>query len=214
VVARQDRAIRSPGDLRGRRIGLTTGTSAHFWLDSFLLRHQLVLADVHLQHVPAEGLAAALASGEVDAVATWQPYLDVAQDAVGNNGVLLTMAGIYDAPWSLAGLSDFPSRRPEALRRLLRALLRAERIYAEDPDAALATIAKVRGIRVAALRPQLADFRFALRLDQSLLGALEDESRWAMRSGIVPLRPMPNYLAHVHLDSLATVEPARVHVIR
>lgn len=214
VVARKDRGIVAPADLKGRRIGLTSGTSAHFWCDAFLLRQHVVLADVHVQPLPTEKLAAALVSGEVDAVCTWQPYLGKAQEAVGDKGVLLTMEGVYDSPWHIAGTTALLAQRPEAVRRLLRALLRAERAYAIDRDAALASIATARGIGVAALRAQMGAFRFALRLDQSLLGTLEDQSRWALRSQVVAPVKVPNFLDHVYTAGLAAVEPTRVSIIR
>lgn len=214
VVARKDRGIATAADLQGRRIGLTAGTSAHFWLDAFLLREHMMSADVRVQPVPSENLTAALAAGEVDAVCTWQPYLGQALQALGANAVLLTRPGIYDSPWNLAGSGKTLAQHAPAIRRLLRAVLRAERAYAADPEAALAAIARARGINVAELRSQLGGIRFALRLDQSLLGSLEDESRWAMRSGIVPPGRLPNFLDHLAPDALAAVQPSRVGIIR
>lgn len=214
VVARNDRGIRVAADLKGKRVGLTAGTSAHFWFDAFLLRQHMVLADVRIQSVAADKLAATLAAGELDAVSTWEPYLGAAMQALGDKAVLLSASGIYDSPWNLAGLRSGITQRPEAVRRLLRALLRAERFYSEEPKAALALIAKARGVDPRNMDSHMAAFRFQLRLEQSLLGSLEDESRWAMRSKLTDASAMPNFLDHLYLDALLQVQPARVSVIR
>ncbi|CDH46919.1 ABC transporter substrate-binding protein [Candidatus Contendibacter odensensis] len=53
LVARADRGIRQVTDLRGRRVGVSVGTSAHYFLHVMLSDQGLTEADVERVSVPA-----------------------------------------------------------------------------------------------------------------------------------------------------------------
>ncbi len=63
IIARRDRGIRAPADLRGHRIAVAQATSAHYFLDMFLAANGLTAADVTEVFLPPQELAAALQSG-------------------------------------------------------------------------------------------------------------------------------------------------------
>ena len=75
IVGRTDQGIWSADALRGKRIGVSAGTSGDFVLDVLLVRERLSRADVQVVDRKPRELADALASGEVDAIATWEPYV-------------------------------------------------------------------------------------------------------------------------------------------
>ena len=55
---------------------------------------------------------------------------------------------------------------------------------------------------------------FSVSLDQSLLLALEDESRWAVKNGLTHRKTLPNYLDYLYLDGLQGVKPEAVMIFR
>ena len=87
IVARRDRGIVAIEDLKGRRIGLTSGTSADFFLDAFLLTREIFRKDVQVINLQPNQLAVALEKGDVDAVSTWAPYLMQIQKRSGDRGI-------------------------------------------------------------------------------------------------------------------------------
>ena len=52
-----------------------------------------------------------------------------------------------------------------------------------------------------------------MSLDQSLILALEDESRWAIKRGLVREMNIPNYLDFIYLDGLTSVKPEAVRIL-
>jgi NitT/TauT family transport system substrate-binding protein len=56
-------------------------------------------------------------------------------------------------------------------------------------------------------------YRFNIALNQSLLLALEDETRWAIKNELTARTDVPNYLNYVYLDGLRAVKPESVTVI-
>ena len=67
-------AITSPARLKGRKIAVAKGSSAHYHLLAVLKREGLSFADIQPQYLqPADALAA-FSSGTVDAWAIWDPF--------------------------------------------------------------------------------------------------------------------------------------------
>lgn len=213
IIGRKDKGVLTLADLNGKRIGVTLGTSGHFVLDTFLIRQKLSTDDVTLRDLQPQELADALLRGDVDAVATWEPYLGALRTQLGVNGMIFYSQGIYELPWNLAGTRHYVVNHPETLKKLLRALVRAEQFYKEDPNAARQIIANAINEKLENLLEVWPTYRFNVTLNQSLLLVLEDETRWAIKNSLIARSDMPNYLDHLYLDALKAVKPRSVTVI-
>lgn len=74
ILVPKDSALKSPAELRGKKIAVAQGSSAHFQLIASLQQAGLTPADVQITLLqPADALAA-FNSGKVDAWAVWDPY--------------------------------------------------------------------------------------------------------------------------------------------
>jgi NitT/TauT family transport system substrate-binding protein len=213
VIGRKDKGILTPANLNGQRIGVTLGTSGHFMLDALLLRHKLSTDDVTLHGLQPQELAEALLQGDVDAVATWEPYLGALRTQLGANGIIFYSEGIYELPFNIAGTRDYVVSHPEMIKKLVRALVRAERLCRDAPDAAHQILASAMNVSLEDLQEVWPTYRFNVTLDQSLLLTLEDETRWAIKNQLTGRTNIPNYLDHVYLDALEAVMPTAVTVI-
>ena len=213
VLGRKDKGILTPADLNGKRIGVTLGTSAHFMLDALLNRHKLSTDDVTLHNLQPQELAEALLQGVVDAVAAWEPYLGALRTQLGGNGMLFDGVEIYELPFNIAGTRDYVVSHPEMIKKLVRALVRAEQLCREEPDAARQIIASAMDVSLENLQELWPSYRFNVTLDQSLLLTLEDETRWAIKNELTDRTNIPNYLDHFYLDALEAVTPVAVMVI-
>lgn len=213
IVGRKDRGIATPADLKGKRIGVTLGTSGHFALDAFLVQQKLSIGDVALRNLKPEELIVALTQGDIDAVATWLPHLATLHSRLGDNGAAFYTDGLYEITFNIAGTRDYITGHPETVKKFLRALVRAERFCKDEAEQARKIMAESMRIDAARLLERWPSYRFAVTLDQSLLLALEDETRWAVRNRLVKKAATPNYLTHVYLDGLAAVKPEAVTII-
>lgn len=74
ILVRRDSPVRGVPDLRGKRIGVAKGTSAHGQLLYTLRRAGLTLDDVDLTFLTPADAFAAFEQGVVDAWAVWDPY--------------------------------------------------------------------------------------------------------------------------------------------
>jgi NitT/TauT family transport system substrate-binding protein len=213
IIGRKDKDVLTLASLNGKRIGVTLGTSGHFVLDAFLIRQKLSTDDVTLRDLQPQELAEALLRGDVDAVAIWEPYLSALRTQLGANGIIFYSEGIYELPFTIAGRRDYVVSHPETIKKLLRALVQAERFCKDEPDAARQIIAGAINVSLENMMELWPTFEFNVTLDQSLLLTLEDETRWAIKNKLTDRTDMPNYLHHIYLDALHAVRPTAVTVI-
>lgn len=213
IVARRDRGIAALADLKGKTIGVTRGTSGHFALDGFLNRQHMARTDVTIVDLKPEQFAGAFQRGEVDAIATWEPFLDELRRPLGRNGAVFYGEDIYEIPYSLAGSRAYIAANPELMRRVLRALAKGVDECRSEPERARAVMTAFLKVDTSAWQARWPQFHFKLALDQGLILALEDESRWAIANGLAPARDTPNFLDYMYLDAMAEVAPAAVTII-
>lgn len=108
IIARP--GIRSIKELKGKKIGLEVGFVEHLMLLNALKKNGMTEADVTIVNTPTNQTPQVLASGQVDAVAAWQPNAGQALKALAGSTAIYTSADepglIYDTitvtPQSLA----------------------------------------------------------------------------------------------------------------
>lgn len=108
IVARP--GIDSIKALKGKKVALEIGLLEHLMLETALKQNGMKISDVKLINTPTHQTAQTLASGDVDAIAAWQPNSGQALKAVNGAKAIYTSADapglIYDTlvvdPQSLA----------------------------------------------------------------------------------------------------------------
>lgn len=214
ILARKDRGILTIGDLKGKRIGATLGTTSNFFLDAILSLHGISRKDVQVVDVKAEAMADALASGDIDAVSTFSPYAALTQKQLGNQVTAFQDKDLYRWTFNIVAPQEFIRNNPDKVLKVLRALVKAEEFVKEKPAEAQKIVADFSGIEIGIVRDIWPDTSFTLTLDQPLILALEDESEWAIKTGLTKATKVPNYLNFVYLDGLKAFKPDAVRILK
>jgi NitT/TauT family transport system substrate-binding protein len=205
VVALRSAGIAGIRDLKGKRVGYTTGTTSDYFLSSLLATQGLTRQDVPgLPMAPAEMLRA-LETDKVDAVSTWNYTLSAVANALGPRGVVLLDARTYTETFNLVGSDEFVRHRGDVVERLLRALIQAEDFVRQQPQQAQAIMAAASHVDLPLVQQVWPVFRFQVWLEPNLLNTLRDETRWAMGAGLVKPAAVPDYRNYVYLDGLRAV---------
>jgi sulfonate transport system substrate-binding protein len=126
--------ITAPEQLEGKRIAVAKGSSAHGLTLKLLHRIGLSPGDVKLNFLaPADGLAA-FSSGQVDAWATWYPYVAQAE-AEGARPIAGGPPDEYGHSFEIASSKAVADpRRAAALKDYVERLRKAFAWGAENPD--------------------------------------------------------------------------------
>lgn len=146
VVANTEKGISSIADLKGKTIGVSSGTSAEIILNLALASAGLTQDDVTLTEMDANGMVTAMVSGGVDACATWSPSTMTIANALGDKALTLATNNDYvdqvTFPSSFITTEKFASENHDVLVRFSRALLKAQDYRAANIEEVAKWVAK------------------------------------------------------------------------
>jgi NitT/TauT family transport system substrate-binding protein len=217
ILARQDKGIENPSDLRGKKVGTIKGSTGHFFLGLFLTHSGLSLSDVEIIDLGPFKLPEALADGRVDAISTWEPHILNAKKLLGEKATVLEPRGgakLFREDFYFVADRSFIEDNPEALKKFLRAIKKGEEFIRENKEEATNIVSQRLEIDKEAIVSIWDSFEFRLFLDQSVLITLEDEARWAIKNNLTTATRVPNYLYYIYMDSLEEVKPEAVTIIK
>jgi len=214
IVASKDRGIKKPLDLEGKKIGVASGTTGHFFLDSFLSVNGIHKNKIKIIFMKPSEMMDALNKGVVEAVAVWQPVAKQIERQLGDRGIVFYDERIYSDIICISSSQDYVQKHPEAVTKVLRALIRAEAVVKEHPDETRRLAAEFLKIDKSILDEIWKTLYFNVTLDQSLLVSLEDQTRWARDNKLIESRQTPKYHDYIYFNGLQSVRPSSVNIIR
>ena len=217
ILARQDRGIKNPSDLRGKTVGITKGSTGHFFLGLFLIHSGLQLSEIETIDIEASELPQALVDGRVDAISTWEPHIWNAKKLLGENAVRLQPRGgakIFREDFYFVPNRNFMENNPETLKRFLKAIEKGQKFIKENEEGAINIVSQRLKLDKEFVVSIWDDFEFQLILDQAIIITLEDEARWAIDNNLTDATKVPNYLDYIYFDALEEIKPEAVTIIR
>ena len=214
LVCRGDRGIESVADLKGKTVGVPLGSRPEFALHRFLYLEGIDVADVRLVDVPVDRSAEALTSGEVDAIAAWQPYTTQASEWLEGQVVSWSVQEDQPSYTLLMSRSGWAADNRDVSVRFLTSLLRAEEYVAANPEDAIAFMHDMWDYDEAYVESIWPEHSFSVLLDQALVVAMEDQARWIMSHDQAGKRQMPDFLDSICAEGLEAVKPEAVKLIR
>ena len=220
IVARRSAHVAEAPQMRGKRIGTVAGTSAQYYLDSWLVFNDIDPRAVTVVPLAPDRLVGALERREVDAIAIWEPLASTAAATLGADAVTFASPRVYTQHFNLVADRATVARRESDVERVLRALVAAQRLIAQDPAAAQALLGVRLGVAPAIAASAFADQDYRVRLDQSLVTTMQSQARWAARAGAAsgPLPPAGfgngDLLQAIEPGPLRRVAPDAVGLVR
>lgn len=212
IVARRDRKIRMPSDLKGKVIGYTPNTISDYFLYAFLLTENIPPDKVRVVKIPAGRQAEAVVNGDVDAVSAFEGFAYEAKGRLGENGVYWDSQNNLAYKWLLAS-TERVIASPEPLKRLLKALLKAEEFARADEEETRRIVARKWGFDPEFLRHCWPRTRLHVFFSQTIVTSLQMYSRWEMRTRGKSGDP-PDVMTWLHPGILDEVAPKTVTLFR
>jgi NitT/TauT family transport system substrate-binding protein len=207
IVARIDRGISSPADLRGKKIAFTSKTPSRYFIDRYFLYNRIDPRTIMFVDLPPLKLIEAITKGSVDAAITFEPYVwNIKQKLAGKVHSWPVQSEQHFNFLLICG-TDFAEKRSEAIKKLFRALTDAETMVRKDPTRVKQILEKRLALDERYLVSVWTKNTIGLSLDQSLFLSMEDQARWAIAKGFAPSGNQPNYINSIYWKHLASVRP-------
>jgi len=199
LVARRSAGISKLSDLKGKRVLVPRLTSAHYYLVAMLRSAGLKEEDVVFVTLPAPAapagqagqaapasppnkfrMAQALARGDVDVIATFEPEPEAAVRLLGKDAIVLQDKTVYREAFNLNArapdLADPEKRR--AIVRFVRAVADASKALKKDRTPYVAHISSVIGFSAEEISWGWPETEFPVRIIPDMLDVLEVEEQW------------------------------------
>lgn len=215
MVFAKGRGIVVPADLRGKRIGVLKGTSAHYFVDSFLLFHGINPSEV--THVPMDikSVGQEMERGEVDAAGFLSSQMPEVLRRMKGKVTVAEAVPVYTGTFNLLGQSASGRASDADAKKILQALRRAEQFIKAEPVQSQMIVARALSVPVDAVAQSWRSFDFRLNLSQKLVSSLESQERWARINGMVPQdTPTTNLLDRIRVDPLKNIDPRAMRLMK
>jgi NitT/TauT family transport system substrate-binding protein len=213
VVAKRSRGIKTPQDLKGKKIGVTKKSVGEFFLGRFLVSHDLELKDVEQMDLTPVQMKEQLTGGMIDAAVVFEPHAYNIKKQQGDKIVVWSAQDNERTRAIAFSTESFVNTKPEVASRYLKALRLAEQYVTSHPNESkqiVATAMKYDKEYVDYVWPR---FNFALTLDQALVLALEEEARWTIENKLTDHTKVPNYLDYIYFEALEEIKPDTITIV-
>ena len=173
LIAKGDSGIAKLEDVKGKRIAVPVGSTAHYSLMGALTHAGIAETDVTILNLPADQIAAAWDSGQVDAAFIWEPV----QNQILQTGTFIVGAD-QTAAWGYPTFdgwvvnAEFAAANADAMVAFAKTMNEANMAYLADPAAwtpdsdAVKKIAEMTGAAPDQVPGILKGFTFIPLADQ------------------------------------------------
>ena len=151
VLVPKNSSVHNVAELKGKRVALLKGSSAHNLFLKSLLRAGLQWKDVNVVYLSPSDGRAAFEQGKVDAWVVWDPYYSAAV-VDGSARVLGDGQGLNPAGSFFVVSSPFAKQYPQSVGAIIQTLAKAQRLSLDQPDESIALMAKTLGLPPAVVK--------------------------------------------------------------
>lgn len=206
IIARRDKGINTPSDLKGKKIGFVSKTSHEYFLGRFLTFNNILSSDIVPVDIPFSEIQTAIMTGKVDVVVANDPFAYQIKKALGTNGISWSVQNGQDVLSSVVSIDEFIKSHPQTLERFLKALVSAEQFVKTNPDQAKQIIKDKFQFEQDYFNQVWPKNTFIVSLEQSLLLAMEQEARFVIANKLTDKTIVPNYTDFIYTDALRKVK--------
>ena len=176
--------IKTPQDLKGKKVAITVGSVGHQLLYLYLKSAGLTVKDVQLVNLQPSDMRSALATRTIDAVVTWEPFISSFEsDKIGVH--VLNGKGVKTVVNVTLVTGSFARQYPDVVRRVLKIHARAEKWVHDNPEKAVELIAKETGFKKNVLVDQLSKTNLDIRLTDAAVSSIADTAHFLRETNVI-----------------------------
>jgi sulfonate transport system substrate-binding protein len=186
IIAKPGSGITSLADLKGKKVGVGKGTSAHNLLVAALEKNGLEFKDIEAVDLSPADAAAAFASDKIDAWSIWDPFLAIAETRY--KPVTLARSNeVLDVNTYFLANRNFAAENAQTISLTLGALGKAAEWSAANRDKVAAALHEVTGVpldaqTLAANRSEFGIFK----IDDAIIAGQQKTADRFFHLGLIP----------------------------
>ncbi|XHE15930.1 sulfonate ABC transporter substrate-binding protein [Agrobacterium deltaense] len=186
VFTKPESGIKSVADLKGRKVGVGKGTSAHNLLVAALEKNGLKFSDIEVVYLTPADAAAAFASDNIDAWAVWDPFYAIAETRY-KPVTLARTSDVLDVSTYFLANRDYAKSHADTINTTIDALGEAAKWSAANRDKVAAALHEVTGVPLEAqtLAANRSEFGIT-KIDDTIVASQQETADRFYRLGLIP----------------------------
>lgn len=186
IFTKPESGIKSVADLKGKKVGVGKGTSAHNLLVAAIEKNGLKFSDIDVVYLSPADAAAAFASDKIDAWAVWDPFYAIAETRYKPVTLARTSEVLNVSTYFLAN-RDYAKSHADTINITLDALGEAAKWSAANRDKVAAALHEVTGVPLEAqtLAANRSEFGIS-KIDDKIIASQQETADRFYRLGLIP----------------------------
>jgi sulfonate transport system substrate-binding protein len=200
VVVPVNSGIKSPKDLKGKKVAVTKGSYAHHLLVLVLKQGGLTTRDVEIINLPNADISTAIQTGNIDAGAVWEPQI-TKLEAQKIARVLADGTGIKKGALVIIATNDFATKHRDQLKAFLKAYQRGAAFIKSNPKEAAKLIEQDVNLSSDLLLKVFKKFDYNPALQAEDIAELKITEEFMKENALIK--------SHVNIDTFADLSLTR-----
>ncbi len=185
VLIPQDSTITDPEDLRGKKFGLTIGSTAHNIVAKYLKQGGIdINKDVEIVNLTVGDLSTALTNKQIDAAAVWEPSITRLTES-GAAKILADGAGFHRGTNTIFSTTAFATANPKLVQLLLEQYARAAQALKANPVTEAAKVAEAYSLTPEQLAKVVDKYIYSVEIDPADTECLRQTTDFLRDIGVV-----------------------------
>lgn len=192
-------------DLEGAVIGTPIGSSAHYYASMFLEQADV---EAELVQVSPSDMDTAMARGDIEVSAVFQPYQTQVIELLGEDAVEIWWEDEPYVQHSLyISLASTVQERKDDIAELVAGLAAADELLVAQDDTAMDAVGRAIDLEGGTLATVLEEFDFSVQLEPDLADTLVARAEWGIEEGNLSAgTEIPDYADHLQMGPVEALE--------
>lgn len=170
-------------DMKGKKVGVAIGSASEVFWRALTTKLGLNDKDYTVIQIEPPEMLAAIERGNVDAVATFEPWVTRILKAVPNTKMLRDNEGILESHNYIYINREWAEKNPDAAVRFIRALAEADNMIRTDREKAAQQVSAFLKLDLDLTRDLMNKVTFDLRLDDDSVSYLKTVEAQLRKTG-------------------------------
>ena len=200
VIVPAKSGIRTPKDLKGKKVAVVKGSYAHHLLVLILQKGGLTTSDIQFINLSQADIVTSIQNGDIDAAAVWEPVITKLENQ-GTARVLADGSGIKKGILVIIATNDIVTKKQEQAKAFLKAYQRGAQFIKTNPGEAARLISGDVNLSTDLLLKVLTKFDYHPAIQADDIVELKKSEAFMYGAGIIK--------SHVNIDSFVDAKLPR-----